>query len=278
MNLRYAAKSGIGFSFQLVLGRRNLYRLARMLTFRARRDTIDNHGENNGEFDVQDAILSRPGPKVVIDVGANIGEWSGRLLDNFPQSDIQIHAFEPCTGTFAELESRIKDKRLVTVKAACSDSAGTAALNLVGDGCGRNSLAPGLSDQQATELVELIAIDDYCSQKNLNAIDLLKVDAEGHDLAVLRGARRMLQAKAVSVVQFEYNHRWIYSRSYLRDAFELLGDLGYCIGKLSPDGIEFYPSWDWHLEDFCENNYVACQLSMKHLFSELKPEWLVPGA
>jgi hypothetical protein len=87
---------------------------------------------------------------------------------------------------------------------------------------------------------------------------LVKVDAEGHDLAVLRGSSRLFADQRISIAQFEYNHRWVYSRSFLCDAFELLQPLGYRVGKLTPLGVEFYPSWDPDLETFIEGNYVAC--------------------
>ena len=60
-------------------------------------------------------------------------------------------------------------------------------------------------------------------------------------------------------MQFEYNHRWVFARAYLRDAFDLLTGLGYRIGKLTPKGVEFYPGWDAELETFVEGNYVACE-------------------
>jgi FkbM family methyltransferase len=278
VNLKYAARDTISYSFQLLLGRRNLYRLARMLTYRARRDTTENLGEKNGEFAVQDAVFTQPGAKIVFDVGANIGDWCGRLLKSFPDAEVQLHAFEPCTGTFAELESRITDRRLTAIKAACSDLSGTAQMNLVGDNCGRNSLVPGLPDQRASETVRLATIDEYCAEQGLHRIDLLKIDAEGYDLAVLRGSRQMLSTGAITVLQFEYNHRWIHSRALLKDAFELLGGSGYRVGKLSSEGVEFYPQWDRQLEDYCENNYIACLPSACRLFRAVRAEWLVPDA
>ena len=79
-------------------------------------------------------------------------------------------------------------------------------------------------------------------------------------------------------MQFEINHRWIFSRTYLKDAFELLGEFGYSIGKILPGGVEFYSEWDSQLETFCENNYLACTPSLQPIFNELKPEWLRPGS
>jgi hypothetical protein len=87
---------------------------------------------------------------------------------------------------------------------------------------------------------------------------LVKIDTEGHDLTILRGAGALLAGHRIAVAQFEYNHRWVFARAFLRDAFELLAGHGYQIGKLTPKGVEFYPGWDPDLETFVEGNYVAC--------------------
>jgi hypothetical protein len=109
-----------------------------------------------------------------------------------------------------------------------------------------------------TEEVATTTLDAYADHAGLDQITLVKIDAEGHDLAVLRGARKLLVEHRILAVQFEYNHRWIAARSFLRDAFELLVPLGYRLGKLTPRGVEFYPGWDADLETFVEGNYVAC--------------------
>jgi hypothetical protein len=101
-------------------------------------------------------------------------------------------------------------------------------------------------------------IDACAEDAGLGQIALVKIDTEGHDLAVLRGARKLLAEHRILAVQFEYNHRWIAARSFLRDAFDLLLPLGYRLGKLTPRGVEFYPGWDAELETFVEGNYVAC--------------------
>jgi hypothetical protein len=70
---------------------------------------------------------------------------------------------------------------------------------------------------------------------------------------------RLFAERRISVAQFEYNHRWVYARFFLRDAFDLLEPLGYRLGKLTPVGVEFYPRWDADLETFVEGNYIACE-------------------
>jgi hypothetical protein len=112
-----------------------------------------------------------------------------------------------------------------------------------------------------TEDVATITLDEYADSEALENIALVKIDTEGHDLAVLRGAERLLVEQRISVAQFEYNWRWIGARSFLRDAFTLLDPLGYHLGKLTPRGVEFYRGWDADLETFVEGNYIAATSS-----------------
>ena len=113
-----------------------------------------------------------------------------------------------------------------------------------------------------TEDVATTTLDEYAGGAGLNDIALVKIDTEGHDLAVLRGAERLLAQQRIGVAQFEYNSRWIGARSYLYDAFNLLDPAGYRLGKLTPRGVEFYPGWDADLETFVEGNYVAAILGI----------------
>jgi hypothetical protein len=135
---------------------------------------------------------------------------------------------------------------------------------VVAPAAGTNSMYPPpvasqtAARQAATRQVETTTLDAYAERSGLARFALVKIDAEGHDLAVLRGARGLLAGHRIAVAQFEYNHRWILGRFFLRDAFELVQALGYRLGKLTPRGVEFYPGWDAELETFVEGNYVAC--------------------
>ena len=87
-------------------------------------------------------------------------------------------------------------------------------------------------------------VDRFSADHGLVAITLLKVDTEGHDLSVLRGASSMLNQGVIGIVQFEYNWRWVASRTFLKDVFDLADSLPrYTVGKVTPKGIEFYDRW-----------------------------------
>ncbi len=142
---------------------------------------------------------------------------------------------------------------------AVSDRSGPSVLHVVAPGAETNSLHRSHDTPvgTVTEAVTMATLDEYAEQAGLKHISLLKVDTEGNDMAVLRGARALLTAQRISVVQFEYNRWWVYARSFLRDAFDFVQPLGYELGKLTPWGVEFYPGWHSDLETFIQGNYIA---------------------
>ena len=196
---------------------------------------------------------------------------------------VQVHAFEPCNETFAVLKSNLNGNfqsgKFIPVKKACSDHIGRATLNIVASGCcGVNSIVPGKRfSAKSTEEVELTTVDAYCAESFITNLRLVKIDAEGHDLSVIKGAAEMLRRQAIDVLQFEYNQSWIESRSFLRDAFETLQEHGYKVGKITRRGIEFYDQWSYELETFCEGNYIACTAEWKERFWQIDPGWMTVG-
>jgi FkbM family methyltransferase len=246
------------------VGRGAVIRAARYVLHRARLD-YPNDPAVNGEPALQRWALQlspRGEPAHVADVGANVGLWSSAMLAAVRAagrtSDLRLHAFEPDPQAFAQLERTLAGFPASLNAVALSDRQGTSPFHVVGPAAGTNSLhaAPGAT--LAREIVRTDTLDSYAQRCDVGRFALVKIDTEGHDLTVLHGARDLLAAHRIAVVQFEYNHRWVFARSFLRDAFEFLAGLGYQTGKLTTRGVEFYPGWDADLETFVEGNYVAC--------------------
>jgi len=283
--MKAVGKIALARGLEAVLGRRHLYRLGRFLFNYARLD-LQNDMEINGELYVQQVALgsAAPSPLVCFDVGANVGLWSKALLQQADHKSIaaQVHAFEPCRETFAALSKNLNGNgsagKFIAVRKACSDHIGRATLNIVQPGCcGVNSIVTeSRFPVQAREEVELTTVDTYCRESSITAIRLLKIDAEGHDLAVIQGAAEMLRRKAIDIIQFEYNQSWIEARSFLRDAFETVQAFGYELGKVTRRGVEFYQGWALELETFVEGNYIACTPAWKQRFQQVEPAWLMP--
>ena len=276
-----------------VAGRRNVVRAARFALYRAGIDFGYNM-QLNGEFALQGWILDLlPRGQVVhvLDVGANVGGWSRPFLDLAESrgrlDDVDLHAFEPCAATFRQLAKALGDSPASLQQLAVSDRPGKATLHIAPGDSSVNSLHPIPGWHNATEHVSATTLDAYAQQAGLTRIDLLKIDAEGHDLAVLKGASDLLRNARITVIQFEYNHCWIPPRYFLYDTFCLLEPLGYRLGKLTPLGVEFYPSWNSDLETFRGANYVACRKDVAERFPQvperhrvaavLETKYLEPG-
>jgi FkbM family methyltransferase len=262
------AKIAIGLAVDLTCrgsGREKAVRAAQWALNRARLDFGYNM-RMNGEFALQGWVLDHlPRGQVahVLDVGANVGEWSRSLLDTAQRrgrtGEVDLHAFEPAASTFDELAKSLGSQAVSLHRVALSDTCGEMPLHITPGTSQCNSLhnVPGV--HATHEDVTATTLDAYAQQAGLSLIDLLKIDTEGHDLAVLRGAAGLLREGRIAVAQFEYNEFWIYARRYLRDAFQLLEPLGYQLGKLTPQGVAFYPGWDPGLEIFRGAMYVACR-------------------
>ena len=138
---------------------------------------------------------------VFFDVGANSGQTSAAALTSFP--DATVYAFEPDKATFTALTANIRSSRFCPFNLALSDRCGEARFFDYGALATSNSLVEdsqyaSRSNHQATiRSVDCDTLDGLCRKLGVDQIDVLKVDTEGHDLAVLRGAERMLAERRI---------------------------------------------------------------------------------
>lgn len=267
--MRHRALRAVVRASEAAVGRRRLAQFARLMTNEVRLDT-DNDMASNGEGIVQEVALGLPNP-VVLDVGAHYGEWSEALLAKATAHPV-LHVFEPSAHS-ADRARHNLGARATVHQMALSDRVGSAELVIVHEGAGSNSLVAFTDDRRisgGTESVILGTLDDFCSKHGISHVSLLKTDAEGHDLTVLRGGAVMLGEQRIDMIQFEYNRRWIDARLFLLDAFELLQGHGYRMGKVTPRGIEVYPRWHHELETFTEGNYLAYLPRVEGLIPKLR--------
>lgn len=174
-------------------------------------------------------IESRPAPvkgALALDVGANIG-WYSLVLARLAGKSLQVHAFEPDPDNRALLEENLRINRAdqVTVSdLALGDTRGQATLNQYRDiNRGKHSLLPleGAVNQIG---VSVDTLDAYLEQADLAGDDiwLLKLDVEGFEPAVVRGASSSLER--VDAMILEYSPMY-YERE---DARAMLDQLCSC--------------------------------------------------
>lgn len=149
----------------------------------------------------------------VFDVGANVGEMT--LLFSPFVADGTVHAFEASKSTFIRLELVCREterRNVVLNNLALSDKNGTIDLHIYDEALSTfNSQANrpmknyGLDiEPVGIEQVLAVTVDNYCESKNIELIDLLKIDVEGAEFQVMLGASRMLRDKRIGCMTFEF--------------------------------------------------------------------------
>ncbi|MEP6569267.1 MAG: FkbM family methyltransferase [Acidobacteriota bacterium] len=207
---------------------------------------------------------------VVFDVGANVGDYSLFVKRHLPAA--QIYAFEPARATYQQLEKHIVEAggqgNIGPYNIGFSDAEKTVELYSYTIEGQEVSLLSSIDLRRPTQVVavrtslseriQVKTIDRFCETEEIARIDFLKLDVEGHELAVLRGAQRMLTERRVTMIQFEFGPANIYSRTFFYDFWTQLS-AGYDIYRIVPDGIVPLRYYGEHLEIFLTTNYLAIQ-------------------
>jgi FkbM family methyltransferase len=143
-------------------------------------------------------------PKVIFDVGANQGQTALKLVKWFPEA--AVHCFEPVASTRAKLAANTRHYRQIHIHPeALAAETGKAEIRLLDDDS-KNTLDLHASDAGLGKGVEQIALDrldNVMDRLGIERIHLLKIDTEGHDLEVLKGASKALAEERIDFVQVE---------------------------------------------------------------------------
>jgi len=176
----------------------------------------------------------------VFDVGANVGQTSLMVLGYFPNAE--MYAFEPHPDTFERLAAGLKGRRAQAFNIALSDKSGKAELFTYDDEDLINSLTPTATyavrfGKTAKSIsIQVSTVDEFCSSHSIGTIDVLKVDTEGCDLDVLKGAVEKFKSRKIKFVYTEFN-----------DVFERAGMTGGALAPISafldPFGFRFVTSY-----------------------------------
>jgi len=150
---------------------------------------------------------------IVFDVGANIGELT-LLFSRFVGAG-EVHSFEPGKECFARLSAVCRAANLRNVRlnqCALAEAEGKRDLHVYDDThLGWNSLARRPLQNYGIEVrppvieeIRATTLDVYCTGRDVERIDLLKIDVEGAEFDVMRGAEKMLRERRVGCVAFEF--------------------------------------------------------------------------
>jgi FkbM family methyltransferase len=164
----------------------------------------------NGDFETRELKFVqrylRPG-MTVFDIGAHHGLYSVLAAKCVGEKG-RVRSFEPSPRERKYLKQNlgINHCQNVTVESfALGSSAGQTELFLVeGDKDGCNSLRPpsvAVTSQKVP--VEMETLDEYLQKQKIEKVDFIKLDVEGGELEVLRGATRLLQSAERPIILVE---------------------------------------------------------------------------
>lgn len=197
----------------------------------------------------------------LFDVGANVGNYSMQLANLFVDN-VFIFAFEPSKSTYNMLNSKVSSfDNVKAFNIGLGDSNMKMKLHYDQEGSGLASLYERKIDHfgivlDQGEEVEIYKLDDFCQNAQINHIHFLKLDVEGHELAVLKGAERMITSNAIDFIQFEFGGCNIDSRTYFQDFFRLLNSR-FQFFRVLKDGLWPIHHYREQMESFVCTNYLA---------------------
>ncbi len=156
-----------------------------------------------------------------VDVGAHLGTWA----QHFALKCKQVHAFEPQRSTYERLRDGARLAKLGNV--VCHDVAlggsGEVDLHIISADGGGSTLRyrKELDTVLGVEQVRCAQLDDF----EFDNVGLIKIDAEGFEIDILRGATKTLEKHRPTLLLEAWDHEW-----YARERAELIAyvvDLGY---------------------------------------------------
>ena len=224
----------------------------------------DDDIRTNGELRFMGEMLRHS--NTVFDVGANDGQWARSAVEI--NSAIHLHCFEPSPYTFKLLLQNHFPKNVICNNLGLGATTEEKTLFVFEDGSKLNSLYQrqgiehfSLPKQNRKEVIHLTTVDVYSNENHIEQIDYLKLDVEGHELEVLKGASQFLRERRIKIIQFEYGGCNIDSRVFLRDIWNYILDINpdYAFYKIYPKGIKRIFNYRQAFDNFQYQNWVVIQ-------------------
>ncbi len=183
------------------------------LETRAELETFVRH---RGHFERESLALSATlldEGMVALDVGANVGAYTTAFSRVVGHTG-RVHSFEPAESTYRRLLRTLELNELTNVTpvmAGVSDSSGSAQLFSYGPGFESwKTLAPRMIELGDRTIVaaesapiQTLTLDEYCCDHGIGTVGLLKIDVEGGELRVLRGASALLGDRRIQAIMVE---------------------------------------------------------------------------
>ena len=217
--------------------------------------------QKNGESIIIKTIIQNGW--TVFDVGAGTGDWS--TLACKYHKNIKLYSFEPVPGAYRTCTTRstplgaqvfnmaLGDDNKETTMVHYNRNGNTNLSSMFTRPCVQK--ARGIRSQKIT--VDVQTVDSFCANHNIPKINFLKIDTEGAEFDIMKGAFGMIRAGKVDVIQFEYGGTYRDAGTRLEQVYNLLQKCHYVLFRITPDKLIHIPIWQTCLENFRYSNYLA---------------------
>jgi FkbM family methyltransferase len=252
---------------KIIVGKKKYQKLFELL-YQFSLQGMNVGGENNPAFSGEQYALAYINKKlyeaqnlIVFDVGANVGQYSILLNDVFGNR-ARIYSFEPSMLTFEKLKSNTSNLTNIYIQNFGFGEKYTKSILFSNDN--ESSLASlykrNLNHFNITmninEEIDLKTIDGFCYENEIQRINLLKLDIEGHEISSLNGASRIINSGNIDFIQFEFGGCNIDSKTYFQDFYYMLNDK-YKIYRIVKDGLFEINQYKEMYEIFITTNFLA---------------------
>ena len=206
------------------------------------------------------AIQRITGEIIVLDIGANVGDWSASIQRYLPNS--RVIAFEPSKEAFERLTNRFKNSNLFSCwNLAVGKENVEAFLYADSSASGLGSLTKrrvkhfGITFEHR-ESINVTTLDNWIKNQSPKVRpNVIKMDVEGHELDVLMGASTAM--KSIQVIQFEFGGGNIDTKTFFQDFWYFFESNGFEISRMTPRGLKAISQYSEDLETFKPTNYIA---------------------
>ena len=178
--------------------------------------------------------LVKPGMQV-IDVGANFGYYS-LIMSQLIGENGRVIAFEPTNDYFTRLKEHVRINNVKNIRLEKMGLSNDTKELEISIGNSSATIHPGyysLIEPRSKEIIQLMKFDDwwnnYISMGNLDQLDFMKIDIDGHEPFFLKGAYNTLKKhKPVLLIEFAQEFLY-YAHSSVFDLIDMLESLHYIL-------------------------------------------------